>query len=308
MTRIHYHRVDVFTSRVFGGNQLAVITNGRGIAPTVMQAIAKEFNLSETTFVLPSDDTSNDFKVRIFTPGAELPMAGHPTVGTAYVVVRERMLNPSGSEVNLCFEEGVGPIPVRVLLKDGVPDMIWMTQPLPTFGPEFRDRAAIAEMLCIGPDDLVSDLPLEVVSCGVPFLYVPVRDLQTVKSVSLRTDLLERTLGGFSTDAVFVFAQEAETDEGTVHSRMFAPSFGVPEDPATGSASGPLGCYLARYGLVKAGGIARILSEQGFEMGRPSLIHIEIDTEGEEITGVRVGGQCVYMGEGFLELPSLSNC
>src|SRR5437870_1381912 len=128
MTRIHYHIVDVFTDHPFGGNQLAVITNGRGLSTQVMQAIAREFNFSETTFVLPPEDPANHFKVRIFTPAFEMPMAGHPTVGTAFVLARERMIPFSGGETNIIFEEIVGPIPVTINFKDGVPDLIYMTQ------------------------------------------------------------------------------------------------------------------------------------------------------------------------------------
>ena len=170
MRRLHYHRVDVFTDRAFGGNPLAVFTNGRGLTAETMQAIAKEFNLSETTFVLPPVDARNDWRVRIFTPGRELPMAGHPTVGTSFVLAREHLIRRHPEETTITLEEGVGPVPVRIKFKDGEPDFAEMSQPLPSFGPRLSDARAIAAMLSLSARDLDESLPFEVVSCGVPFL------------------------------------------------------------------------------------------------------------------------------------------
>jgi trans-2,3-dihydro-3-hydroxyanthranilate isomerase len=302
MRRLHYHRVDVFTDRAFGGNPLAVITNGRGVADETMQAVAKEFNLSETTFVVPPDDPRHDWRVRIFTPGHELPMAGHPTIGTSFVLAREHLIRRDERETTITLEEGVGPIPVRVEFRDGEPSFAEMSQPLPKFGPELSDRRAAAEMLSLAADDIDERLPVEVVSCGVPFLYVPLRTLDAARRARPRAELIEvaSERDGLPPE-VFVFTREVEHVGSTVHSRMFAPGLGITEDPATGGASGPLGCYLVRHGLAPAG--AEIISEQGLEMGRPSLIHIRIEQDGDRITAVRVGGQCHFMGEGFIEIP-----
>ena len=302
MRRLHYHRVDVFTDRAFGGNPLAVFTNGRGLSDETMQAIAKEFNLSETTFVLPPDDPRHDWRVRIFTPARELPMAGHPTVGTSFVLAREHLIRRDERETNITLEEGVGPVPVRVEFEGGEPVFAEMSQPLPTFGPRFEDRRAAAAMLSLEPEDLDERLPLEVVSCGVPFLYVPLRTLDAARRARPRADLIEGAAGGGVPPEVFVFTREVESAFSTVHSRMFAPGLGVTEDPATGGASGPLGCYLVRHGLVPCDPAAEIVSEQGLEMGRPSFIRIRIERNGDEITAVRVGGQCHFMGEGFIEI------
>lgn len=304
MRKLHYHRVDVFTDRVFGGNPLAVFTNGRGITSETMQAIAKEFNLSETTFVLPPDDARHDYRVRIFTPANELPMAGHPTVGTSYVLAREHMIERADDGgVTVTLEEGVGPIPVRVEYKDGEPVFAEMTQPAPTFGPRLEDLAPVAEMLSLGVADIDERLPVEVVSCGLPFLYVPLKSLDAARRARPRADSMERLLAGIIPPEVFVFTRETEHAGSTVHSRMFAPPLGITEDPATGAASGPLGSYLVRYGLVSAGGgAAEIVSEQGIEMGRPSFIKIRIKTDGDRVSGVHVGGQTVYVGEGFIEV------
>lgn len=299
MRRLHYHLLDVFTDRAFGGNPLAVFTNGRDLTTETMQKIAREMNLSETTFVLPPDDPANHFRVRIFTPAIEMPMAGHPTVGTAYALALEHMLEVSGTQTHLRLEEQVGLIPVTLDLRDGVPVMATMRQPLPTFGAEWADRQAIADLLSIDVSGIDPHLPLEVVSCGVPFLFVPITDGTTMERLRLRLDVWERTLKDFAAPSVFAFTRQTVLPTSTVHSRMFAPAMGILEDPATGAASGPLGCYLFKHGIVTDSPV-RVVSEQGFEMGRPSLIHIQIDHLANRITGVHVGGQCVWMGEGYL--------
>ncbi|HLM58528.1 MAG TPA: PhzF family phenazine biosynthesis protein [Pyrinomonadaceae bacterium] len=303
MRRLHYHLVDVFTDRLFGGNPLAVITNGRGVSPETMQAVAKEFNLSETTFVLPPDDPAHHWRVRIFTPGSELPMAGHPTIGTTFVLAREHLIPRDAAETTIVLEEGVGPIPVRVEFEAGEPSYAEMSQPLPSFGPRLEDARAAAEMLSLGEDDIRPDLPLEVVSCGVPFLFVPLRTLDAARRARPRADLMERVTASLGIPPeVFVFTTETEGAYSTVHSRMFAPGLGITEDPATGGASGPLGCYLVRHRLAACEGSADILSEQGIEMGRPSYIQIRIEGSPDQITAVRVGGRCHFVGEGFIEV------
>ncbi len=302
MRRLHYHLVDVFTDRAFGGNPLAVCTNGRGLTTETMQSVAKEFNLSETTFVLPPDDPKHDWRVRIFTPGSELPMAGHPTVGTSFVLAREHMIRRDERETNIVLEEGVGPVPVRIEFKDGEPVFAEMTQLLPKFGPQVNDIEAVAAMLSLDAGDIDANLPVEVVSCGVPFLYVPLRSLAAARQARPRADLIECVATGGVPPEVFVFAREVEHEGSTVHSRMFAPGLGITEDPATGAASGPLGCYLVRHRLVACDRVAEITSEQGIEMGRPSFIKITIERRGDEFKAVRVGGQCHFMGEGFIEV------
>jgi len=308
MRKLRYHLVDVFTDRQFGGNPLAVFTNGRGVSAETMQTIAKELNLSETTFVLPPEDASNDYRVRIFTPGQELPMAGHPTVGTTFVLAREHLIErgADGTATEIKLEEGVGTIPVRIEWRadGGGAGFIEMRQPLPTFGPRVENVAAVAEMLSIAESEIAeTNLPLEVVSCGVPFLYVPVKSLRAVQSIKFRVDMWERELQDIVPPEVFVFTREVEFESSTVHSRMFAPGMSIYEDPATGGASGPLGCYLVRHGVLPCDGEVEFTSEQGIEMGRPSFIKIKIARrEGEEITGVRVGGECRFMGEGYLEI------
>ena len=298
MRRLHYHLLDVFTNERFGGNQLAVFTNGRGLTTETMQRIAKELNLSEVTFVLPPDDPANHWKVRIFTPAIELPMAGHPTVGTSYILAREQMVNVSESQPVIRLEEGVGLIPVTFKFANGEPSLIQMQQREPVFSPEFTDRALATELLSLTAADL-ADYPVQEVSCGVPFLFIPVKSLAAVQKIKFRPDVWERSLSQYG--QMFAFTTETLNPTSTVHSRMFAPAMGIPEDPATGAASGPLGCYLVQYGIVQDNP-AHIISEQGFEMGRPSYIHIEIHQAAGAYTFVGVGGECVYMGEGSLEI------
>ncbi|MBI1879235.1 MAG: PhzF family phenazine biosynthesis protein [Chloroflexi bacterium] len=313
MRKLHYNLVDVFTQQPFGGNQLAVFTDGREVSASLMQRLARELNFSETTFVLPPQEAGNDFWVRIFTPATELPIAGHPTVGTAFVLALEQLIDASGPETTIHFEEGVGVIPIRVQWENGQPALIKMSQPLPDFGPEFTDRAVMAEMLSIDPGGIAPNYPLQVVSCGLPFLYVPLKNLAAMRQVKLRYDLWEQHLQDFASPHLFVFTPETELENSAVHCRMFAPALGIVEDPATGVASGPLGCYLVKYGLVRTDRRPQtadlnnkkqisFISEQGFEIGRPSLIHIEIEQAAEKITAVTVGGQCVHMGEGYFEV------
>jgi trans-2,3-dihydro-3-hydroxyanthranilate isomerase len=306
MRTLNYRLVDVFTDRAFGGNQLAVFPEA-GVLPTeLMQALARELNLSETTFVSAPTDAQNDYRVRIFTPLAELPMAGHPTVGTAYVLSKEGIIKraEAGAQTRVNFEEGVGTIPVAIEFdEDGAPDWIQMQQPLPVFGPRLTEVETVAEMLSLEAEAIAATgLPVEVVSCGVPFLFVPLKNLEAIRRVRFRLDVWERALSELVPPEVFVFTTEVENPGSSVHSRMFAPAYGINEDPATGGASGPLGCYLVRQGVFKAAPSVELISEQGIEMGRPSFIKIGIEQQDGEITRVTVSGQCRFMGAGHFEI------
>lgn len=303
MAKYPYHILDVFTDRAFGGNQLAVFTDGASVPPDLMQPIAKELNLSETTFVLPPANPANNFRLRIFTPGREMPMAGHPTVGTAYLLARLGTIQRHGDPTNAVFEEIVGDIPITVSYvgESSDPEIIWMTQPRPQFGPILEDHASVRKALSLPEEAISSQYPVQVVSTGVPFVYVPLNTLADAKRISLNVQPCKELVAQYGADGLFVFTPEVETYGSTVHSRMFAPALGVGEDPATGAASGPLGAYLVKYGIVPSAD-AHIVSEQGLEMGRASYIHIEIVSEGGEFTAARIGGGCHYMGRGELSL------
>jgi trans-2,3-dihydro-3-hydroxyanthranilate isomerase len=297
-----YLHLDVFTSQLFGGNQLAVVLDGRGLQPEEMQAIAKEMNFSETTFVLPPEADATDMRVRIFTPGEELPMAGHPTIGTAFALARAGVLAPGRERV--VFGLGVGPTPVELTWKQRDLSFAWMTQPNPVFGAPL-DAAALAAAALRLPTASVTrtGLPVQVVSCGVPYLMIPLAARADVDAVRLDSAAYER-LGqdtGLGSIAIYLFTPErAASDAATVYSRMFAPGLGILEDPATGSAAGPLGCYLVAHRVIEATNAATIVNLQGVRMGRPSVIHMAIASDGGTIVRVRVGGEAVLAGEGTL--------
>jgi len=281
MTRYEYRLVDVFTDKAFGGNPLAVFREPGSLDPKTMQAIAKELHLSETTFVLPPSSAAADHRVRIFTPDAELPFAGHPSIGTAFVLAE-------GKDAALRLEEGVGVI--NVTLRDG---FVQMVQPLPSFSGTTITRKVAAEALGLAVEEVRSDVPIQMGSSGVPFLFVPLSNMKAVRRA--------RRPAGLDA-SVYVFAMSAERSGSHVHGRMFAEGLGVAEDPATGAAQGPLGAYIVAHELVQAAPTTRIRSEQGFEIGRPSILDIEVDRTGAAITAVRVGGRCVPMGGGWLDV------
>ncbi len=297
--RLNYHLLDVFTDRQFGGNQLAVFPDPpRDLPAPMMQKIAKELNLSETTFVLPPADSAADFRLRIFTPAAELPLAGHPTVGTAYLLARLGMLGRIVDAKTIVFEEGIGPIAVTIRADEsGEPTDVWMRQPIPQFLDLYEDRKSIASILSLTVADLQDGAPIQVLSSGLPFLFVALNSLEAARKIRLRLDIWSELLAGTHAQNVFVTTTETVYEDSTVHSRMFAPALGISEDPATGSASGPLGAYLLKYGLAQHGDM---ISEQGFEIGRPSFIHIEVQRHGDEFTHVAIGGCCAYIGCGTL--------
>ena len=298
---MRYLIYDVFTSTPMEGNQLAVYPEPpRDIAVARMQRIAQEMNFSETTFVLPAE-TGGDVRMRIFTPGAELPLAGHPTIGTTFALADTGVI-ARGRE-QFVFELGVGPIPVSLQWAEHGLSFAWMTQLLPSFGARIDDRAGFAAAIGVEPGELV-ELPIQAVSCGVEFLFVPVASRAAVDRVSIDRRALSRVYerAGCADLAVFVFTADrtGAADDETVYSRMLAPMFGIAEDPATGGASGPLGCYLLTHGMVTPEQALSMVSLQGVAMKRPSRIHISIENRDGAISRVRVGGKAVKVAEGTL--------
>jgi len=303
MRTYRYLHLDVFTDRPFEGNQLAVFPEPQGLSPAEMQTISREMNFSECTFIFPAEGNA-DSRLRIFTPGEELPMAGHPTIGSTFALAAEGVIAPGRTD--FVFALGVGPTPVSLEWNGGRLSFAWMTQPLPTFGATIEDRAALASAAGIAADQLAPGLPAQVVGCGVPFLFVPLASRGAVDAASLDRKALSRCLRDAGVDEipVFFFTTDAAERAGneTVYSRMLAPGFGIPEDPATGGASGPLGCYLLHRRIVSADAARAIVSLQGAAMGRPSWIHVAIDTHDGEISRVRVGGRSVIIGRGELDV------
>jgi trans-2,3-dihydro-3-hydroxyanthranilate isomerase len=281
VTRYEYRLVDVFTDRAFGGNPLAVFREPGKLDTGTMQAIAKELHHSETTFVLPPKAAGADHRVRIFTPESEMPFAGHPTLGTAYVLAE-------GKDGAMRLEEGVGVISVK--LRDG---FVQMEQPLPTFTGTTTSRKQAADALGLAVEEVRSDVPIQVGSSGIPFLFVPLSNLKAVRRAHRPVGLNAH---------VYAFAMSGERSGSHVHGRMFDEGLGIGEDPATGGAQGPLGAYLVAHELVRVEPTTRIRVEQGFEIGRPSILEIQVDRTGAAVTAVRVGGRCVTMGGGWLDV------
>jgi trans-2,3-dihydro-3-hydroxyanthranilate isomerase len=333
-----YLQYDVFTDQPLTGNQLAVFTDSRGLDISTMQWIAREMNFPESTFILPVEWAGTDVRMRIFTPATEMPVAGHPTIGSTFALADTGVIAPGTPR--FIFQLNIGPTPVDLEWTDGRLSFAWMTQPNPVFGPVAESRMLVADALSLKPDDLMPDAPIQEVSCGVPFLYVPLRDPATVDRAISDGSAFRRLAKATGIELpIFLFALDEDGGRAparpptAVYSRMFAPEFGITEDPATGIASGPLGAYLVHHGLVDVGPPDRlrqgsgesakasataegghhetrvdIVSRQGVAMGRPSRIHISIGvaegtdvrhaTDGPVINDVKVGGQAVLVARG----------
>ena len=295
-------QVDVFTDRVFGGNPLAVVLDARGLADGEMQSIAKEMNLSETTFLLAPTRPGCALRVRIFTPARELQFAGHPTVGTAWVMATQGLV--PGAAASFSLEEGIGPVPVTLEGDPKNPSFIWMRHGEPDFGPEMKNRGEIAAALGLAEGDLIAGAPIQTGSTGSRFMFVPLRDKAIADRALLDVPKIIKALGDQPLVGIFVFAPDPDPGAGRVHSRMFAPhTSGIPEDPATGSATGPLGAYLVKQRLIKGDGPVKIVSDQGVKMGRHSRLHIRGIAREGRLTEIEVGGGVVPVIEGTLRVP-----
>jgi trans-2,3-dihydro-3-hydroxyanthranilate isomerase len=302
---ISFYTADVFTGAMFGGNQLAVFPAAGGLDTRLMRAIAKEFNLSETVFVFPPEDSAHTRKLRIFTPGAELPFAGHPTLGTAFVLASIGELALDGASTQIVFEEGVGPISVTIRGEASRPTYCELTAArLPEFGPSPPPVDEIAAVLSLLPDEIRQDgLAPRAASCGVPFFFVPLRDEAALARARPDLSVWERSFSSWWAPHLYPFVEAAARNGADIRARMFAPGMGIVEDPATGAAAAALAGYLAAT-RPPGNGTLRWVVDQGIEMGRPSRMHVECDREGDRITAVRVGGSAVMVAEGTLAVPS----
>jgi trans-2,3-dihydro-3-hydroxyanthranilate isomerase len=304
MKSAKYVIADVFTDKQFGGNQLAVFTDGRGLDGDLMQDIAREINYSETTFLLPPK-SGGDYQVRIFTPARELPFAGHPLVGSAYVIVFERMKEWMAPVTNVSLETGVGLIAAQIQTENGRAGETTMTQPLPEITGTIEDVDEVAAALSISPSEIRStSLPVQTVYNGLTVLVVPIGRLSTIQNMKPDFSALQRLGTSHKAETILVVTNETVMPKNNVHCRVFAPAAGVFEDAATGSANGALGYYLVRHGGVAAVHFGSIKSEQGFEMKRPSIIRISVGVEHDTNipTSIRVGGGVVVSGRGELFL------
>lgn len=289
-----FYIVDVFAEAKYAGNPLAVFRNPEDFSDEEMQKIAKEMNYSETTFILSEEERKGGYDVRIFTPETELPFAGHPTVGTAFVIQQE-IIGEQVDQVTLNLK--VGQIPVTFRYSNGQPDILWMRQKPPIFR-QILDKKSISEVLRLKEDDIDEKFPVQEVSTGVPSLIVPLRTLERMREIRVDRDRYFALIQDLDAKAILVFCPQTYNEENVLNVRFFADYFGVPEDPATGSANGCLAGYLVEHRYFNEDWID-IRVEQGYEIGRPSLLFLRAERSEEEIE-VHVGGKVVMVAKGEL--------
>ena len=302
---MRFFTADVFTDRRFGGNQLAVFPAADGLETRRMQAIARELNLSETVFVFPPADPAHTRRLRIFTPGAELPFAGHPTIGTAFVLASIGEIPLGAGEASIVFEEGVGPVPVTIRGDGGAVGYCELTAArLPEEGPPPPPLEEVAAALSLRPEEIgTASRSPRAVSCGVPYFFIPLRDEAALGRARIDLSAWERALSRWWAPAVFPFVDTGGQRGVDFRARMFAPGIGIPEDPATGSAAAAMAGYLGATGGPESGTLRWVI-EQGVEMGRPSRLHVTCERSGGRISAVRVGGTSVLVAEGRLLVPT----
>jgi trans-2,3-dihydro-3-hydroxyanthranilate isomerase len=289
--------IDAFTRVPYAGNPCAILPDARGLSDEQMQAIARETNLSETSFVLPSERA--DFRVRYFTPTGELPFAGHPTIATAYMLAQEGLVSLREPTTQIRLEFNIGVLPVDVEVRDGQPVRAIMTQQKPIFGPTYA-AAETAPCFSLMAGDLREDCPVQVVSTGVAFLIVPVRELSMLSRLQIQRPALAALCAQAGVSAAYVFCLGGFSPTAATHARLLDPA-GASEDPFTGSAAGCMGSFVVHYGLLPG---PTLLAEQGHLLDRPGTGQLEVCQVGAEITSVRLGGEAVKVMEGRLcELP-----
>jgi len=296
MRSIPYVQTSVFVDDKypFGGNQLATYWNAdlnKTIPTDVMQGMALEMNFSESTFIEKTTKKDCSFKVRIFTPGSEIPFAGHPTLGTSFVLKHKGLIEQTTK--NTTLELGVGSVPVEYLDSG----FIQMQQSSPKFLQTLDEPTLVTEALGLKPEDILQEFPIQSVSTGFPFLIIPLRNLAAVERAVPNPQLILNNLKKFGIQEVLIFAKEGIHTDSDVHARMFAPRVGILEDPATGSAAGPLGAYLEKYNAILNHTIGEeIRIEQGYEINRPSLLSVRVPTE--KMEQVLVAGKTRLTAEG----------
>jgi trans-2,3-dihydro-3-hydroxyanthranilate isomerase len=296
MMNYTYHVVDVFTEVPLEGNALAVFSDASGLDGPMMQRIARELNLSETSFIFPNESRDGSTRVRIFTPSYEMEFAGHPTIGTSYVMRATGIVPRDARQFTL--EENVGMVNVRV--DEGENPLIWLTTP-PIHNLGTLSRAASAAAVSLTEDDLLAGIPCEVLSAGNPCIYVALRNKDAVDRAAIDTSAFYQLIrGGNERACVFVFTPSAEG----AYSRMFAPEYGIVEDPATGSATGPLALFMMRHKLAPNADGTAFVSEQGTKMGRRSYLHVLIHGE-NGANGIEIGGHVTPLATATMKLEAV---
>jgi trans-2,3-dihydro-3-hydroxyanthranilate isomerase len=300
--RYRFVTADVFTATPFAGNPLAVLLDARGLETAQMQAIAREFNLAETVFVLPPEMAGHARRLRIFTPAREIPFAGHPTIGAALVLAELGAIALAGPASEIVLGEAAGPVPVTIRMAADGTRMAQLTAPAaPSLrpGPSVEDAAAL---LSLAPDDLVTarGLPVQA-SCGLPFILIEVRDRGALGRARFDHGVFARRFAGGWAEFPYVLTADAPAGA-DLQVRMFAPSGGVPEDPATGSAAAAYGGWLGGSEPLAEGTLQRVIL-QGIELGRPSRLEVEVDKRAGAVAAVRVAGSAVLISEGTILAP-----
>lgn len=299
---LHFYKADVFTDLPFGGNPVAVFPNSEDLTNLEFQQIAREMNLSETVFVMPPSEPEAIAKLRIFTPSQEIPFAGHPILGTFYILGRLNHFSLQEPITRIKYECNIGVFPLELYVLKGEIDRVVMSQPTPQFlglVEDMQDIFDVAKALGLHKSVIAeTKFPIEVVSTGLPVIIVPVRTLTAVKSMTVNHAAITEICQHFGANGIMVYTTLTVEDWSTVHTRMFAAPIGVGEDPATGSASGALGAYLVKNGVVEVAPTTEIIAEQGYEIDRPSRILIQVFSDDDMIQSVKVGGQVVMVAEG----------
>jgi trans-2,3-dihydro-3-hydroxyanthranilate isomerase len=292
MTNIQFLILDVFATGKYTGNQLAVCLDAGDLTDVQMQQIAREINFSETTFITSAQPVNGGYNTRIFTPTTELPFAGHPTLGTAFAIQQE-LIKQRVERVNLNYQ--VGQIPVDLNYLNDEVDILWMHQQQPKFYAAV-DTELLAAVIGVSPTDIDSRYPIEPISTGLPFLIVPLKTLAAVSQAKLNLALYNKTVADLPAQAILIFCPEAIDPNRQLHVRVFTECFGIPEDPATGSANGCLAAYLAKYQYFGSPNID-ITVEQGIELGRSSLLHLRANYTATNCP-VSIGGRVINIAKG----------
>ncbi len=297
-----YAILDVFTNKALAGNPLAVVLDAEGLSDEQMQAITREFNLSETVFVLPAEKPAHSARIRIFTPNYELPFAGHPTVGTAILLGMERFGDIQGEQdAMVVLEEKIGSVRCGVVLKENAAGFAEFDAPkLPSSVAPAAEKELIASALGLEPREIgFENHRPAIYEAGAPFTFVPVRDMDVLARANPVTAQWDAAFGSHNHNDAFVYCRQTRAHDSAFHARVFAPSMGVTEDPATGSAAAAFAGAIQFFDELP-NGTHFIRIEQGYVMNRPSLIDLEIDIANGEMHAVRIGGQATLIARGEL--------
>jgi trans-2,3-dihydro-3-hydroxyanthranilate isomerase len=291
-----FYTVDVFAESKYAGNQLAVVLNAASLSTGEMQRIAREINYSETSFIQSNRKHEGGFDVRIFTPNEEVPFAGHPTLGTAFVI-QQSIIKKSVKSLILNLK--VGQISVELTYRGRTPDLLWMNQIQPTFGETELPCQTVSQMLGVEENQIDNNFPIEEVSTGLPHIIVPMKNLNGVKKARVNKEKYFSFIQNRPAKAVLIFCSETYNKANQINARQFADYYGVAEDPATGSANGCLAAYLVKHRYFGKDAIEDVRVEQGYEIGRPSLLYLRAAARGQEID-VWVGGKVIMVSKGVL--------